>query len=630
MAITDDQFTVWLAADKPREILYEQNFGYQSSGARAEGTLYFSVRGYKTGSGDTPANQLYASRIRQTPKIVRSIEGRRLRVAAGSVVLDNSDGALDYLLDVILDGYDATFLLGAPEGTPGWSRSDFRTVLVQVAEVVEEATESAIEIRFRDARLRLDREVKGDEVGGDGPDATKALPLLWGHFENIAPLLYDEDENIYAVVSNYGTDSVVHEVRENGLDLRTESLWVPTAGNTTVNAGTDVFTKTSHGLQVNDVIAFRYTLLSTELFAPFTGMDARWYWVNSVPSADTFTLSETRGGSNIDVTDATFTDPTSGVGALKVTRQRWFDDTPNTGRIQLSTTPTGRITLDFTNADDFVSSPFALAKHLIETYGEDDVAVDATAFSDADTALDAKVDSGYYSLAAMDRRNLLDLLDELMEMAFGWIGENNVGTITAGLHDVTGLASASATRSLATSDILTRIVCRNVPPTISSVSINIDVNHTPQPDGLSDALTDEDRARYSAAFATVQKSTAPTGTAYSTNKPLYHRRMVEGAPRTYNLHTQPPHSSAPAKPIGDYANEIVADAAPHLRTIEVDCRLDKYAWKLGEVVEVTYPRFGLDAGVNALIEAISTDLIGERVELLLLTQVAPDHLTASH
>mgnify|MGYP000706304540 CR=1 FL=1 len=137
MAISDAQFKAWLRTDAARTVLVEQSFGYEAAGAPAVGTIYLSDRGYNTSPMDSPPSVRYRSTIKELPKLKRSIDRRRLggraEISVSDLRLVNVDGALDYLLDVVLDGYECRVYLGAPEGTPGWTRADFRLAFVAVA-----------------------------------------------------------------------------------------------------------------------------------------------------------------------------------------------------------------------------------------------------------------------------------------------------------------------------------------------------------------------------------------------------------------------------------------------------------------------------------------------------------------
>jgi hypothetical protein len=84
-----------------------------------------------------------------------------------------------------------------------------------------------------------------------------------------------------------------------------------------------------------------------------------------------------------------------------------------------------------------------------------------------------------------------------------------------------------------------------------------------------------------------------------------------------------------ALPIGAYADELVADAAPIRQFITAPCRLDFFDVELGEVVAIDYPRFGL-SGVNARVIGIDLDLSAGVVTLDMVRQVSPDITTASY
>jgi len=71
-------------------------------------------------------------------------------------------------------------------------------------------------------------------------------------------------------------------------------------GTFTADAGSDVLTCTGHGLAVNDVV--HVTTSAADL--PLNLVINTPYYVRTVPTADTLTLSATRGGSLFDIGDA--------------------------------------------------------------------------------------------------------------------------------------------------------------------------------------------------------------------------------------------------------------------------------------------------------------------------------------
>lgn len=643
MAITDAQFAAWLRTDAARTVLVEQDFGYESGGVPAVGTICLSDTGYNTSPTDSPPSTRYRSTIKQLPTLKRAIDkkklGGRSEISVSDLRLINLDGALDYLLDVVLDGYENRVYLGAPEGTPGWTRADFRLVFAGVAERVYAPNDNEIVIRLRDKRLLLDRHVGGNQVGGAGVEANQFLPLLYGSCFNVEARLYDASIAKYAVLSNYGAGAVVFDVRDNGVSLAKASVNIwnsPGPETLSVDAGTDVFTQTAHGLAVNDVVWFKtqpFPLGQYGDFAPFAGLTSgQQYWVTSVPTANTFTLSATKGGGSVNVTSATYLGGTGYRDRMYV--RRWYDDLANTGRIELSSSATGRVTVDLIGGNQ-AGGPFTFLEDLIEGWGKVTASdIDSAAFSAGDGAYAVKIGTIFHNYAVLSRENLLDVLDRLSLSAFGWVGFSRLGKITCGLVDVSGIATATPTRTLTQNDLAAGadLSIENDAISIGRIAIEYNRNYTLQGDGLAASVSESNRRLYAIPFGGIQRSTEPSGTAYATNKPFYHRTMVEGEP-------------VPQGEISDYqygivgvtlamptgiADEIVADAAPHRQFITAKCRLAFFDAELGEVVRIVYPRYGMASGVNARLIEIDLDLTAGEITLGFVRQSTPDTATARH
>lgn len=76
--------------------------------------------------------------------------------------------------------------------------------------------------------------------------------------------------------------------------------YYPVTGSaTTADAGTDVLTRTAHGLVVNDAVQFATTGTLPGGLSVLTT-----YYVKTTPTADTYTLSATLGGATLDITSA--------------------------------------------------------------------------------------------------------------------------------------------------------------------------------------------------------------------------------------------------------------------------------------------------------------------------------------
>lgn len=642
MPISDTQFTAWMNTGAERVLLAEVKYVHQDIGSPSAGPLqkllYYATRSYRTGAAESPANQQYDERIVNL-KFTRDLDvmslGGYATFSVANLELANGDGLLDYLLKVIVDGRSVDCYLGSP----AWDRVDFRHVLSAVAERVVASSVDTIAIQLRDKRLLLDKEIKGNPLGGSSPNADKFLPLLWGYAENmdLTPYLRDASTLEYGVLSNYTSGSQtygVNDLRDDGISLRNayDTGW--NAGNTSVNIATDVVTHANHGRKVNDVMWFtsytpadnvKYPLLIDRPFA-HAGVGVQ-LWVKSVPSDNELTFSLTKGGALLNFTDTAW-GPDSGGSIARVHSAKFYDDTKNTGRIQLSSKAVGRLTADVFSYPPVsgesmgYATPFYSARSLMYGYGGVDLSeIDTAAAEAADTALDVKANVAITTIWIPERRNLVAVLVDLLDAVFGWFGQDALGKLTFGMLDTSGLSAATPQYYLREVDC-DGLSCENLPPTIDRATLHYDLIRTVQTDGLSRLVTDENRMRYSSRYALTESSTAPSGTNYTGNPRLYHKTMTDGAPVEGSINTDIPGLSGSGS-VSGYANEIVADRAPHLKVLSTKVTIDKYNWALGGVVQLTHSRFGFGSGVNCRIVGIGVDLVSETVDLRLLTQIAP-------
>lgn len=626
MSVSASDFTAWLRRPAAkRVVLAEIDYAYESAGAPATGTIRLSDRGFATKPSDTPASTIYRSRIKSVPRLRRGLDrgnlSGRSSISVSDLVLHNRTGALDDLEGVILDGQEVRFYVGDKT----WALADFRLAFVAVAERVA-SNDSELTVKLRDKRLLLDREIIGSQVGGTGAEADQYLDSVYGSAFNLEARIYDAASAIWAVLSNFGASSIAYDVRDNGVSLQKTTLTVATFGTPTitVNAGTDTFAFTAHGLAVDDVVWFKgYDFAGNySNFAPFAGLTSgTQYWVKTVPDADHFTLSATKGGATLDVTSATYV--TSGALSDVALVRRWKDTLATNGRIELSGSAVGRVTVDVGNS---TANPFAMMLSLIQADGTLAASeIDTAAFTAADAALGAKIGAAYHNYTVKGRDNLLAVLESIAASAFGWIGVSRDGKITVGVVDVSGIEGATPTRTITTASLAGggRIAIENAPVDIGRATVLYNRNHTVQSDGLGD-VGDENRRRYALEWLGVQRSAAASGTTYAGDPFLYHRTMIEG-------------EQAPLGELSDYvfglaglvlafpdfAGELVADAAPHRQFLTAPCRLDFWDVEIGEIASVTYPRHGLALGANALVYGITLDLSAGRVDLELVRRRVP-------
>lgn len=607
--MTEADFLRFLRGSKSLAVLAEIEFAYESAGAQTTGTIRLA-NCVDAISGGTK----YHDCIVGTPDLERAIDlkklGGRGARTVGSVTVNNNDGAFDWLLDVIIDGRDCEILIGGQ----GWARADFRTLGVGVVASVKEANDGPIVIELRDKNFWLDDTVTGGAIGS-GPNAGKPKPILMGWVQNfdIGPYLLDGTALTYYFndFAQIGYTAVI-EVRDAGVSLTTGFLFAFTSASMSVNTGTDTFTYASHGLAVNDVIVFT----NAGSLSMFTGVSVSvQYWVKSVPTANTFTVSATNGGATLDVTGAVM----SGTG--NVYRYRYFVDA-TAATIQLSSSPSGRVTIDMVGQDAGgeigQTAPHSIFKYLLKHYSQlsasdyDSTAIDALAT--AETSLI------FYGRAVLDRENLLTLLDEIAFATQSWYGWDSAGVLTVGKLALATLSAATPDDTIDSDrDIVGEVSAENLALPFGRVFIDDVKNVVVQTDGLAGAVSATNRAKWSKQFQYREQSTDPGTTGYLANWWDYHLTAIDSAPMPMNILSG---STAATDTLGLFA--------PWTRVHRCTVGLHKYALNPGDCVTLTYPRYGLSAGKNCRVISVKPRVTDRVVDLVLVRQATPDYTTASH
>lgn len=619
MAITDAQFSAWLARDKERTILCELKHAYESGGAPVEGTVYFSNRPYRTKPTDSPPNRPYRSLIRSIPRIGRGVDpdalGGNGDVSVGQLELDNTDGSIDFMLDLIIDGREAAFYFGSRS----WARSDFRLMQLMLQEVASGSDDETIAIVLRDKRLLLDREIAGDVVNDerrkplvftfDSPTATTA--------SSIEPVVKDATNLEYYALQNYVNGSVAG-ITDNGIDVSAETLRFVTNAALTANAGTDTLSLTvAHGFAVNRVVTFG----GSSIFAGL--VNGLQYWVIAAGlTATDFRVSTTRGGAAADITGTTF------AGTVGLTDKGYYDRMSVDGTVQLSAAPAGRLLCDVIgysptqSTDHFSGGPGELLRALLIDYGGVTAAeVDAATFTSIYNDLTSTIQGT--ARAVMDRENLLDVLQDVARVAQIYFVPDNEGVYHAFRLDLSSLQSRTAAWTLTEGDVLKPPDIENARVINGTIAVNSRRNYRPLTFGeFASAVSTVSRQLLSGQYQKSATNTAPSGTSFATNWQGFfktaRRTEVAGA-----------FAQTGASLIA-IADEMLADSVPHIKLIKVPTDLRPYEWRIGDVVNFTYPRYGFEAGYNCRVVDIELDPTNDSSELVLITRMAPDYTTASH
>lgn len=204
----------------PTQIIIVDIDAYDATlpGAR---TLRYSTRGYATAPADSPANTYYDDRIIQPWNMVRSIfaDARtfgRSQVGYGEIVLANSDGGLDALVDYGFSGRAITIkqgLLSDAGVVTSWT-----TLLTGTMEQAV-FTWQRITIRVRDKMADLAQPLQKLLYGGtnalpNGIDGVaddlegRPKPLVYGQVFNIAPPCVNTTRLIYQLHDGSALQSV--------------------------------------------------------------------------------------------------------------------------------------------------------------------------------------------------------------------------------------------------------------------------------------------------------------------------------------------------------------------------------------------------------------------------------------
>lgn len=614
MTISDAQFTAWLRSDAPRVALAEIAFAYELAGAMAEATVYLSDGAFTTGPADSPPHTRYHSTIAKAPEFDRRIEvatlGGRGIVSVSAMQIDNSDGSMDFLLDLITDGREARFYLGARD----WPRADFRLVFVAVVGTVRADDDRRITIDFRDKSHLLDDTIIGETIA-TGPNAGKPRPIALGRVKNfdLSAYLLDSGDLTY-YINNFALDaSALPAVRDNGVSLEELDWFFMDSGTTTANAGTDTITQPGHALAINDVLSFTG---SGSLFAGLTA--GTQYWVIAAGfTVDDFRLSLTKGGAAVDITGTVIT------GSWACARRRFYFDA-SAATIELSSSPAGRVTVDYAAGDaagalTLSATPHKVAAYLLDNHTQLEAAeIDAAAFTALDTA--ELAETALYGRVILDRENLLDLLDEIARSTRSWYAWNAQGVLTAGRLDLANIDAAIAVDEIALADVLKDPAVERLGLQHGKVILDARRNVTVQGDGLAASVSAAGRSKWAQPFQTRVSTTDPGGTTYAANWWDYHRTAID---------------SRPIPTVLDTGAQVACDAItelfrPWTRVIRVVTGLDKYALNPGDCVRFTYPRYGFGTGKNCRVAGVKTQLSEDRVELTLVTQVTPDYTTAAY
>lgn len=207
-------------------------------------SYFFSDDGFVTAPADMPGDTYFDARLLSALNFERQLfAGGRLSgrsvPGAGTLQLNNADGALDSMNALAFDGRRVRVLLGGE----GFAYSEFVTIFDGTADAAE-FDDVTVTVRLRDLQsrfeVRIERGVYGGTGGVDGRSGLKdrEKPLTFGRAHHVPAVLVDPATLTYQV--HDGPIEDVDAVYDSGLALaKTDGS--PAAGQFAVDVATGTF-----------------------------------------------------------------------------------------------------------------------------------------------------------------------------------------------------------------------------------------------------------------------------------------------------------------------------------------------------------------------------------------------------
>lgn len=264
-----------------------------------------------------------------------------------------------------------------------------------------------------------------------------------------------------------------------------------------------------------------------------------------------------------------------------------FTEQLSAGTFTLTGSPTLSIKCDVKGAKPsgvYLTKCADIIQHIITTRTQLTIAdVDTANFTAFNTTCPQTL-----GLYVGDRRNVIDVLDDLVTSLGGFWTFSRTGLLQLGrLEDPVG---ATSVLDFGPDDIPVRsmrIVGRQIP--ISQYLLGYKRNWSPQADGLAGSVVEADRAAFAADYLISKAVDASVETAHL---------LARKPERVGTLLVDPTESAT------ETARRLALWGVIRT-TYEVDTYMAPFSLNLGQVVRITHPRYGFQAGVKAVVVGIS-------------------------
>jgi hypothetical protein len=268
--MTDQQYLDWLSSnDACPCLLVEANVLTEEG----EITRFLSNMGYTTSATDNPPHKNYDSVVVGGCEVdsTLGINGRS-SLTVGDVVLSNVNGEIDGWLNDVWRGRPIKMFVGDMR----WPRADFRQVFDGIIKDISPQNIGLLNLEIRDKMQRLNTAVSELKFGGNGTNADRLIPVLFGEGHNATPMLVDPATLRYRI--HKAAMERLIEVRDNGVVVQStpflstsefQLLVSPVnGGQITVSAQGD-----STGGYVNDISSIVQRLATQSPVDPFVTAD---------------------------------------------------------------------------------------------------------------------------------------------------------------------------------------------------------------------------------------------------------------------------------------------------------------------------------------------------------------------
>jgi len=521
----------------------------------------------------------YPDRVKSIGNFTRQIGERfsgTVTASIGEITFNNMDGSLDAWHNLSIDGQRVRVLHGHPD----WAYERFRTVYECIAECVASSTWDTLTVRLRGIDYKANLPIQTNlipDTSGANAESNVPVPLAYGDVFNITPAIADGVNLVYQW--NDGAVTSVSEVRDSGVLFQVWPLnWDSYGGLhiSTVNAGTNTLTSAvAHGFYEHTRISTHIPNLAPPYYwtwpAPIIANQYYYVIANGLTTTD-FRLSLTRGGAEIDITGATID--------AYITGYHWDADL-TTGEILLDSSPAGILTLDGIAGSTLAS----------------DIVIAALGATNIDNNSKNRFDAtcpqtmGIY---IKERRNRLEVADEVMQGIGAWYGYSREGMLQFGR--VKG-QPATYDFALGEDDFIPNTFHpeRMIPPEKRHM-VQYQKNYTNQKGILADAVgvsqieqyAEYWRIAYSTDFSVSEPNTI--GADEGSGGEEYHllATFPDAIPSLMKLGGQAKTEAARLDAMY-YGWGVIFSGQTKRIGIEVD---------IGMVVKVTHSRYGLSGGMN--------------------------------